>query len=117
VFAIVGAAIDVHRVLGSGFLEGVYQEALEIELASRGIPFASQSPLNIVYKEHALQNRYVVDLVCYGSVLVELKSLDRLSSREEAQTLNYLKASQGLRVAVLINFGAQRALEWKRYVL
>jgi GxxExxY protein len=117
VFAIVGAAIEVHRVFGSGFLEAVYHEALELELADRSIPFVSQSPLTINYKAHVLQNRYVVDLVCYGSVLVELKALDRLSSREEAQTLNYLKASQGLRVAVLINFGAMRTLEWKRYVL
>jgi len=117
VFAIVGAAIDVHRVLGSGFLEAVYQEALELELAERSIPFVSQSPLSINYKTHVLQSRYIVDLVCYGSVLVELKALDRLTSREESQTLNYLKASQGMRVALLINFGATRTLEWKRYVL
>ncbi len=58
-----------------------------------------------------------MDLVCCGSVLVELKALDRLSSREQSQTLNYLKASKGLRVALLINFGAQRTLEWKHYVL
>ncbi len=107
----------MHRVLGSGFLEAVYQEALEIELTSRAIPFVAQSPLSITYKEHALQNRYAVDLVCFEQVLVELKALDRLTSREEAQTLNYLKASQELRVAVLINFGATRTLEWKRYVL
>ena len=117
VFAIVGAAIDVHRVLGSGFLEAVYQEALELELADRSIPFVSQSPMRISYKEHVLQSRYIVDLVCYESVLVELKALDRLTSREESQALNYLKASQGMRVALLINFGATRTLEWKRYVL
>lgn len=117
VFAIVGAAIDVHRVLGSGFLEAVYQEALELELAERSIPFVSQSPLSINYKTHVLQSRYIVDLVCYGSILVELKALDRLTSREESQTLNYLKASQGVRVALLINFGATRTLEWKRFVL
>lgn len=117
VYAIVGAAIDVHRVLGSGFLEAVYHEALELELAERSIPFVSQSPLRINYKTHLLQNRYVVDLVCYDSVLVELKALDRLTSREESQTLNYLKASQGTRVAVLINFGSTRILEWKRYAL
>ena len=113
----VGAAIEVHRVFGSGFLEAVYQEALELELAERSIPFVSQSPLSINYKTHVLQSRYIVDLVCYGSVLVELKALDRLTSREESQTLNYLKASQGMRVALLINFGAMRTLEWKRYVL
>ena len=117
VYAIVGAAIDVHRVLGSGFLEAVYQEALELELGERSIPFVSQSPLRINYKTHVLQSRYVVDLVCYNSVLVELKALDRLTSREESQTLNYLKASQGMRVAVLINFGSTRILEWKRYAL
>jgi GxxExxY protein len=86
VFAIVGAAIEVHRLLGSGFLEAVYQEALELELAERSIPFVSQSPLTINYKTHVLQSRYIVDLVCYGSVLVELNALDRLTSREESQT-------------------------------
>jgi len=115
VFAIIGAAIEVHRELGSGFLEAVYQEALEIELASRQIPFEPQKTLMIVYKGRALKKAYEADLVCYGQIIVELKALDRLSGKEEAQILNYLKAT-GLRVGLLINFGSHGRLEWKRFV-
>ena len=115
VYAIVGAAIEVHRELGRGFLEPVYQEALEIELQSRGIAFESQKRLLIHYKGHQLRKEYVADLVCYDQVIVELKALDRLSGKEQAQILNYLKAT-GLRVGVLINFGSSGRLEWKRYV-
>jgi len=115
VYAVVGAAMEVHRELGPGFLEPVYQEALEIELQARGIPFESQRRLVIRYKGHALQKEYVADLVCHNQVVVELKALSRLSSREEAQLLNYLKAA-GLKVGVLINFGSAGRLEWKRYV-
>ncbi len=115
VYAIVGAAIEVHRELGTGFLEPVYQEALEIELQSRKIPFESQKRLVIHYKDHQLQKDYAADLVCYGQIIVELKALDRLSGKEEAQLLNYLKAT-GLRVGLLINFGSIGRLEWKRFV-
>lgn len=115
VFAIIGAAIDVHRELGSGFLEPVYQEAMEIELTSRHIPFEAQKLLVIKYKGRALQKQYEADLVCYGQIIVELKALDRLSGREQAQILNYLKAT-GLRVGLLINFGSHARLEWKRFV-
>jgi len=115
VFSTVGAAIEVHRELGPGFLEAVYQEALERELASRDLPFAAQQELVIHYKGQALTKRYVCDLLCFGSVLVELKTLDKLTGREEAQVLNYLKASN-LSVGMLINFGAPGKLEWRRLV-
>jgi len=115
VFAIVGAAIEVHRELGPGFLEAVYQEALEVELRERGIPFEAQKPLRISYKGKMLNKEYFSDLVCYGQIIVELKALDRLSGTEEAQVLNYLKAT-GMRVGVLINFGSHGKLEWKRFV-
>ncbi len=115
VFAIIGAAIEVHRELGPGFLEAVYQEALEIELASRKIPFESRKTLTIAYKGRPLKKEYEADLVCYGQIIVELKALDRLSGKEEAQILNYLKAT-GLRVGLLINFGSHGKLEWKRFV-
>ena len=115
VYAIVGAAIEVHRELGPGFLEPVYQEAMEIELKSRNIPFESQKRLLICYKGHQLQKEYAADLVCYEQIIVELKALDRLSGKEEAQLLNYLKAT-GLRVGLLINFGSTGRLEWKRFV-
>jgi GxxExxY protein len=115
VYAIVGAAIEVHRELGSGFLEAVYQEALEIELRERNIPFHSQPELNIVYKDRILQKKYNPDFLCLPEIIVEIKALDQLSGKEESQILNYLKAS-GKRVGLLINFGSAGKLEWKRYI-
>lgn len=114
-YAIVGAAIEVHRELGPGFLEAVYQEAMEIELASRGIPFVAQTRIRVRYKERTLNRDYVADLVCYDQVIVEIKALSRLSGKEEAQTINYLKAT-GLRLGILLNFGSHGKLEWKRLV-
>lgn len=116
VYVIVGAAIEVHRVLGPGFLEAVYLEPMEIELDSLGVPFEPQKRLTICYKGRQLRKEYVADLVCYGQIIAELKALDRLTSREEAQLLNYLKAT-GMRVGLLINFGSHGRLEWKRFVL
>lgn len=115
VFAIVGAAIEVHRVLGSGFLEAVYQEAMEIETASRKIPYISQQILQIQYKQHTLKKEYIADMVCFEKIIVEFKALDQLTGKEESQLINYLKAT-GYKVGVLINFGSNKKLEWKRFV-
>ncbi|HEY4688148.1 MAG TPA: GxxExxY protein [Anaerolineae bacterium] len=115
VYAVMGAAMEVHSQLGPGFLEAVYQEALELELLAKGIPFEAQKPIGIYYKGQLLKKEYVADLVCYEQIIVELKALERLSTREEAQLLNYLKAT-GLRVGLLINFGSHGKLEWQRYV-
>lgn len=115
VYAIVGAAIEVHRELGAGFLEAVYQEVLERELELRGIAFEPQRELVIHYKSQPLEKGYVSDLMCFGKVLVELKAMDRLTGREEAQVINYLKSS-GLSVGVLINFGSHGKLEWRRLI-
>jgi GxxExxY protein len=115
-YAIVGAAMEVHGVLGAGFLEPVYQEAMEFELASRGVPFEPQKVLQISYKQHVLCKQYIADLVCYGQVLVELKALKELTSREEAQMLNYLKATK-LRLGILINFGDPARLDWQRIIV
>ncbi|MFT3785303.1 MAG: GxxExxY protein [Tepidisphaeraceae bacterium] len=116
VYLIVGAAMAVYNELGSGFAEAVYQEALQIELAARGISFAAQVPLRISYRGQMLSSKYFADLVCFGSVIVELKAQRNLEGYEEAQVLNYLKAT-GLRVAVVINFGDPSELKWKRYVI
>lgn len=116
VFQIIGAAIEVHKILGSGFLEAVYQEALEYELSLRKTPFVSQQPLKIQYKTHILNKEYIADLVCFDSIIVELKALQRLTGHEESQIINYLKAT-GMRVGLLINFGSSGKLEWKRLVL
>ncbi len=115
VYAVVGAAIEVHRELGHGFLEAVYQEAMEIELSDRDISYVPQLSLPIYYKGKRLQKEYVADLVCYDQVIVELKALTQLTGKEESQILNYLKAT-GLRVGLLINFGSTGRLEWKRFV-
>ncbi|MFW6163693.1 MAG: GxxExxY protein [Planctomycetota bacterium] len=113
-YAILGAAMELHREKGCGFLEPVYHECFERELELRGIPFEHEKEFRIYYKGQELKKRYVADFVCFGEVLGELKALDRLTSREEAQVINYLKAS-GLSVALLLNFGAE-SLEWKRVV-
>jgi GxxExxY protein len=116
VFAIVGAAMEAHTVLGSGFLEAVYQEALAVEFMARQFSFESQKELRICYKGHYLEKTYIADFVLFGSVIVEIKALDKLASRDTAQLLNYLKAT-GLKVGVLINFGSIGKLEWKRFAL
>ncbi len=115
VYAIVGAAIEVHRELGPGFLEAVYQEALEIELLEQGIPFETQKLLRIQYKGKTLEKAYVADLICYAQIVVELKVINQLSGSEEAQILSYLKAT-GLKLGLIINFGSYGKLEWKRFV-
>jgi GxxExxY protein len=112
-YAIVGAAIEVHTVLGSGFLEGVYQEALELEMSARGIPFQAQKAIPVRYKGQILKHYYVADLVCYDKIIVELKALNQLSSRHFAQALNYLTATD-MRLALLFNFGSKGRLERNR---
>jgi GxxExxY protein len=116
VYRIVGCAIEVHRVLGNGFLEAVYQEALEHELRQDEIPFRSQAELSIAYKDTRLRKTYCADLVCFDSIIVELKSMKTIGAIEEAQLINYLKAT-GLRVGLLLNFGMSGRLDWKRFVV
>ena len=115
VYTLIGAAMEVYNVLGPGFLESVYQEALEIELSIRGISFESQRELNIRYKDHRLKQQYKPDFVISEKIIVEIKALNQLTSQDQGQLLNYLKAT-GLTVGVLINFGAEKELEWKRMV-
>jgi len=114
VYQIIGAAIEVHKELGCGFLEAVYQEAFEIELRFRKIPYDREVKLNIYYKEQLLKKYYEADFVCFDKIILELKALSGLTSDHESQLLNYLKATN-LKVGLLINFGRQN-LEYKRMV-
>jgi GxxExxY protein len=116
VYEIVGAALEVYYRLGRGFLEPVYQEAMEIEFHHRRIPFEAKKELFIRYKEYTLKKTYEPDFVCFNQIIVEIKALDRLSGKEESQLLNYMRANSS-RVGVLVNFGSSIRLEWKRYVL
>jgi GxxExxY protein len=114
-YAIIGAAMEVHRQLGCGFLEAVYQEALAIELLKQNIPFRREVRLPIHYKDHLLLTAYCADFICFDSVVIELKALAHMSGTEEAQVINYLKAT-GYEVGLLLNFGA-RSLQHRRFVL
>jgi GxxExxY protein len=116
VFEIIGCAIEVHRVLGSGFLEAVYQEALEYELRKKEIPYSINKTLVVTYKGIRLRKEYIADFVCRDKILLELKALDGLAGREEAQVINYLKVSH-YRIGLLINFGSIRKLEWNRIIV
>ena len=91
-YQIIGAAFEVHRELGCGFLESVYQEALELELNGRKIPFRAQAEMPVFYKGRKLTSSFRADVLCYDSVIVELKALGKLGDVETAQILNYLKA-------------------------
>ena len=113
-YAIIGAAMEVHNELGNGFLEAVYQEAMEKELANQEIPYKSQPQVRINYKGEALKKKYEPDFICYNQVIFEIKAMDKLSSNEHAQIINYLKATK-LKVGLLINFGS-KSLEHKRFV-
>jgi len=114
-YNIIGAAMEVHKQLGSGFLEGVYQEALALELIARNIDFEREAPLIIIYKDQILKKRYIADFICHEQIIVEIKALSELCSEHDAQVLNYLKATN-MKVGLLLNFGS-KSLQYKRIIL
>jgi GxxExxY protein len=113
-FAMIGAAMEVHRELGRGFLELVYQTALALEFQERTIPFKAEVALPIRYKGKLLTCGYRADFVCFENIIIETKAISKLTGADEAQLINELKAT-GLRRGLLLNFGAA-SLEHKRLV-
>ena len=109
---IISACMAVHRELGNGFLEAVYQDALEIEFADREIPHAREAQIPIFYKGHKLDKEYFADFICYGKIIVELKCASRLVNANKAQVINYLHGTK-LNVGLLVNF-AEASLKWER---
>ena len=104
--AIIGAAISVHRELGPGLLESVYEKCLALELTKSGIQVSSQKEIPLTYKGLALESGFRADLIVENKVLIELKSVDQLLPVHTAQVLTYLKLTN-LRTALLINFNVQ----------
>jgi GxxExxY protein len=103
-YKIVGACFEVYREKGCGFLEGVYQECMEIELCVQGIPFASKKALKLEYKGNPLRSTYEPDFICYDKIVLELKAVTGLTDEHRAQVQNYLRAT-GFKLGLLINFG------------
>jgi GxxExxY protein len=114
-YAINGAAMHVYNVLGYGFLESVYQEALEIEFLKRGIPYEREKELKIYYEGKAMRQTYRADFVCYNNIIVELKAVAHLDDMHRSQIYNYLKAT-GYKLGLLYNFGHYDGLEYERKV-
>ena len=116
VFQIQGAVFEVSREMGTGFLEAVYQECLALEFASRDIPFVALPVLPLSYKGLRLRTVYRPDFVCFGQIIVELKVVRELAPEHRAQVLNYLKGT-GLRLGLLVNFGAAPKARIERIIL
>jgi GxxExxY protein len=111
-YDLIGVALEVHKNLGCGFHETVYGDAFEEELKIRNIPYEREKELNVFYKDIRLSHHYFADFVCYGDIIVELKAIDRLTSVQESQVINYLKVTK-FNVGLLFNFG-YTSLEKKR---
>ncbi len=113
-FKVIGACMTVHKNLGSGFLESVYEEALKRELEKEEIPFQTQKKLKVFYDGSELSKYFIADFVCYEKIILEIKSVSFLNKNLESQVINYLKATNK-EVGLLINFG-EKSLKWKRFI-
>ena len=115
-YAIRGAIFEVYRVLGSGFLEAVHQESLQIEFSRRQIPFKAQVELPLVYKDQPLLQIYRADFICFEKIIVEIKAIKDIGDEHRAQVFNYLKATN-YRLGLLVNFGHYPKVTIERIVL
>ena len=112
---LLGLAMQLHKELGCGFKEKVYQDALEIELQAQGIPYQRETPIQACYRGKELQTQFIPDFICYDHIVVELKAVKELEDYQRAQAFNYAKVA-GLRVALLINFG-ETSLYHERFIV
>ena len=115
-YKIMGACFEVYKEKGCGFTESVYQECLRLEFQRQGIPFVAQPIFDLEYKGTKLEQYFKPDLVCFGSIIVELKALSKLIDEHRAQALNYLHATK-FRLCLLVNFGHQPKVEYERIVV
>ena len=115
-FEIIGAAMYVYNKLGPGFVESVYQEALEIEFQRRRVPFEREKEIDIYYDGILLKKKFQPDFLCYGNIIVEIKAVMNLDDLNRVQVYNYLKATR-MKLGLLINFGNHDQLEYERKVL
>jgi GxxExxY protein len=115
-FEIMGACFEVYKEKGSGFVEAVYQECLEIELGLRTIPFKAQQELGLTYKGRLLKSKFKPDFICYDKIVLEIKAVSGLTDEHRAQVQNYLRAT-GLKLGLLVNFGHYPKVEYERIAL
>ncbi|MCI0664959.1 MAG: GxxExxY protein, partial [Acidobacteria bacterium] len=112
-YLINGICMKVYSILGNGFLEGVYQECLEMEFQNRGIPFVAQKPLKLIYEGRPLKQTYKPDFICYDKIIVEIKAVSNLTGEHKGQVMNYLRATN-YELGLLYNFGHYPLLEIER---
>ena len=112
-YDIIGAAMKVHELMGPGFTEKVYQEALALELRERAIPFQREVEMHAVYKGTSLEGTFIPDFICYDKIIVEIKATRELDNVHRSQAINYAKIA-GFKLALLINFG-EASLEFERF--
>lgn len=115
-YAVIGACFNVYKEMGSGFLEAVYQECLEIEFSEKKIPFEAQKELQLKYHDQILKQTYKPDFLCYNKIIVEIKALSKIVDEHRSQILNYLNGA-GFKLGILVNFGHHPKLEYERFVL
>ncbi|MBW6516253.1 MAG: GxxExxY protein [Candidatus Cloacimonetes bacterium] len=114
-YEIIGCCLEVHKELGCGFHEQVYQEALVVEMSRKNIPFEKEKQLIVNYKDTVLNRRYIADFICYDKIILEIKAVEQLANQHIAQVLNYLKATD-MKLGLLVNFGTT-SLQHKRLVI